>query len=113
MSGCAADSAPTAGAKRFEGKVFLVTGASSGIGEVVAKELAAAGAHVVLAARRLEKLEAVQKAIEADGGSASIKQLDVLKYEDVEKVVNSIVEEEAPGWCLQQCRWRFRPGHRR
>lgn len=82
------------GAKRFEGKVFLVTGASSGIGEVVAKGLAAAGAHVVLAARRVQKLEEIKTAIEADGGSASIQQVDVMKYEEVEKMVNSIVDEK-------------------
>lgn len=80
-------------AKRFEGKVFLVTGASSGIGQSVAKQLAAAGAHVVLAARRAEKLEEVKKAIEIDGGSASIELVDVMKYEDVEKAVNSIVDK--------------------
>lgn len=94
MSGYGAGFTTLSGAKRFEGKVFLVTGASSGIGEIVAKGLAAAGAHVVLAARRVEKLEEVKKAIEADGGSASIQQVDVMKYEDVEKVVNNIVEEK-------------------
>jgi len=80
-------------AKRFEGKVFLVTGASSGIGEVVARGLAGAGAHVVLASRRVEKLEEVKKAIEADGGCASIQQLDVMKYDEVEKAVDTIIEK--------------------
>jgi len=93
MSGYEAGSSTKPAPKRFEGKVFLVTGAGSGIGEVVAKKLAAAGAHVVLASRRVEKLEEVKKAIEADGGSASIEQVDVLKYEDVEKAVNSIVDK--------------------
>lgn len=83
----------TAATKRFTGKVFLVTGASSGIGAEVAKGLAADGAHVVLAARRLEKLEEIKKSIEADGGCASVQQMDVLSFADVEKAINNIVTE--------------------
>jgi NAD(P)-dependent dehydrogenase (short-subunit alcohol dehydrogenase family) len=77
--------------KRFAGKVFLVTGASSGIGEVIAKKLAMDGAHVVLTARRLDKLLAIKASIETDGGSASAEPMDVLQYEEVESVIKGIV----------------------
>ena len=53
-----------------EGKVIIVTGASSGIGEKTAEVLAAEGAKVVLAARRKEKLEDVANRIIAAGGEA-------------------------------------------
>lgn len=78
---------------RFTGKVFMVTGASSGIGEVIAKKLAADGAHVVLTARRAEKLAAVKTEIEANGGSTSVKVMDVSDYDQVETTVKSIVAE--------------------
>lgn len=79
--------------RRFEGKVFLVTGASSGIGEVVAKHLAADGAHVVLAARRVEKLKILKELITSDGGAASVLALDVLDHKKVLEGVSSIVEQ--------------------
>lgn len=61
----------------LSGKTALVTGASSGLGEHFAKTLAAAGAKVVLAARRLEKLESLKSEIEANGGTAVAVQMDV------------------------------------
>ena len=59
-------------------RTVLVTGASSGVGHHFAKVLAAAGAKVVLAARRTERLEALQAAIVAEGGSAFSVAMDVV-----------------------------------
>lgn len=61
----------------INGKVILITGASSGIGEATAKLLASRGAHVVIGARRVERLEALASLIEAEGGSVAYQQLDV------------------------------------
>ena len=64
-------------ASRLAGKVAIVTGASAGIGEAIAKSLAAAGAKVVISGRDKKRLEAVKDAIEVAGGSASIHVGDV------------------------------------
>ncbi|AJE45780.1 SDR family oxidoreductase [Celeribacter indicus] len=58
-------------------KVVLITGASSGIGEGIARELGSAGARVLLGARRLERVEAVAAEIHAAGGTAKALALDV------------------------------------
>ncbi len=59
------------------GRVALVTGASGGLGAQFAKTLAKAGASVVLASRRTDKLRDLRIEIEAEGGSAHVVQLDV------------------------------------
>lgn len=70
-------------------KVVLVTGASSGIGEATARELAAAGATVVLGARRLDRLEALKGEIVAAGGAAMAQALDVTSRQDVQAFVEA------------------------
>jgi NAD(P)-dependent dehydrogenase (short-subunit alcohol dehydrogenase family) len=61
----------------LSGRVAFVTGASSGLGAQFARTLARAGAAVVLAARRTERLAALRAEIEADGGDAHVVALDV------------------------------------
>jgi short-subunit dehydrogenase len=69
---------------RVHGKVCVVTGASSGIGEATVKALARAGARVVLAARREDRLAALGQAIRSDGGQATWVPCDVTRVDDVE-----------------------------
>jgi NADP-dependent 3-hydroxy acid dehydrogenase YdfG len=64
-------------AERLDGTVALVTGASSGIGESTAIALAAAGAAVALAARRVERLDGLAAKIRSDGGRAIVIEADV------------------------------------
>ncbi|MFC5461809.1 SDR family oxidoreductase [Massilia niabensis] len=68
-----------------EQKVVLVTGASSGIGEATARYLAARGMHLVLGARRTERLEALAERIRAEGGSAVVSTLDVTSLESMQQ----------------------------
>lgn len=70
---------------RLDGHVALVTGASSGLGRHYARTLAAAGAKVALAARRLDRLEATQRLIADAGGIAAPVVMDVTKPESVAK----------------------------
>jgi NADP-dependent 3-hydroxy acid dehydrogenase YdfG len=70
------------------GKVIIITGASSGIGEASAKLLAQHGARVVLGARRTENLEQIVTAIRQEGGTAEFKAVDVTDREDVKAFVH-------------------------
>jgi NADP-dependent 3-hydroxy acid dehydrogenase YdfG len=73
------------------GKVVVITGASSGIGELTARHLAGLGAHVVLGARRRERLEAIAFEIRAAGGKAKVAAVDVAKRDQVEALVGVAV----------------------
>ncbi|WP_454733834.1 MULTISPECIES: SDR family oxidoreductase [Cupriavidus] len=77
--------------KGIEGKVVVITGASSGLGEATAHHLAAAGAFLVLAARRGDRLEALAAQIRAGGGRAETVVADVSRRADVEAVVQKAV----------------------
>ncbi|KGM35918.1 oxidoreductase [Inquilinus limosus MP06] len=77
----------------MEGKIIAVTGASSGIGEAVARHFAKAGAAVMLGARRLHRLEAVAEEIRRDGGRVALQRLDVTRREDVEAFVQAAVAQ--------------------
>ncbi|KYG03667.1 oxidoreductase [Sorangium cellulosum] len=67
----------------IEGKVVVITGASSGIGEAAARLLARRGARVVVGARRTDRLEKLASAIRAEGGAVEHRAVDVTKRQDV------------------------------
>ncbi|KAM3463606.1 hypothetical protein MY5147_009647 [Beauveria neobassiana] len=78
---------------RLAGKVAVVTGASSGIGAAVAAGLAKEGAHVALAARRLDALEAIKKKVLVHGGKVLTHKTDVTKKEDVASLMQTVQEK--------------------
>ena len=67
----------------LDGKVAIVTGASSGIGAAIAAHLAEAGAKVAMAARRDDKLEELKEKLELDGGVAIAVKCDVTNRQQV------------------------------
>ena len=71
----------------LSGRVALVTGASSGLGEQFAKTLAAAGCGVVLAGRRIERLKTLHAEIEANGGDAHVVAVDVTDIDSIKAAV--------------------------
>jgi NAD(P)-dependent dehydrogenase (short-subunit alcohol dehydrogenase family) len=71
----------------LSGRVALVTGASSGLGEQFAKTLSQAGAAVVLAGRRIERLKTLRAEIEGAGGDAHVVQLDVTDVDSIKSAV--------------------------
>jgi 3-oxoacyl-[acyl-carrier protein] reductase len=75
------------------GKISLVTGASQGIGRACALELAKQGATVALAARNVEKLEAVAAEIVAAGGTAKAFALDVASEESIKACAKAVIAE--------------------
>jgi gluconate 5-dehydrogenase len=74
------------------GKTALVAGASRGIGLAVARALAAAGAHTILASRNHEKLEQEAAALNGEGFSAEARRLDVADPESVAEVGHELAE---------------------
>ena len=79
----------------FAGKLALVTGASRGIGAATAQALGLAGAHVILTARTTSGLEAVEEAIHAAGGSATIAPLDLTDRDNIAKLAAAVAERWA------------------
>ncbi|GIM46178.1 oxidoreductase [Collibacillus ludicampi] len=77
----------------IQGKVVIITGASSGIGEATAKELASKGAKLVLAARREDRLKKLQEEIQNKRGQAIYKVTDVTSYEQVEELAQYALKE--------------------
>jgi acyl-CoA synthetase (AMP-forming)/AMP-acid ligase II/NAD(P)-dependent dehydrogenase (short-subunit alcohol dehydrogenase family) len=74
------------------GKVVLVTGASSGVGEATARRLAAAGATVLLVARSVDRLEQVRDEIAAAGGAAHVHPADLADVERVEELAAEVLD---------------------
>ncbi|MCQ2993217.1 SDR family oxidoreductase [Pseudomonas syringae] len=77
----------------IKNKVVVITGASSGIGEATARLLAEKGAHVVLGARRTERLAELCKELVAAGGSAQYQAVDVTDRANVQAFVDYAVNE--------------------
>ncbi|CAI1632606.1 Uncharacterized oxidoreductase SAV2478 [Serratia quinivorans] len=76
----------------ISGKVVVITGASSGLGEATARHLAAKGAWLVLVARRKERLDTLASEILTAGGKALALQVDVTQRSDIEQMVARTVE---------------------
>ncbi|MGE0500393.1 MAG: SDR family oxidoreductase [Rhizobiaceae bacterium] len=75
----------------FAGEVHLVTGGGSGIGRCVAHELASLGAHVAIAGRRQDRLDAVVAEITQDGGNAEAHAFDIRDEDAVKAAVAAVV----------------------
>ena len=78
--------------KFLKDRVIVITGASSGIGEAMAKEYAKAGAKVVLGARRQEELKRVADDITAHGGKVAYSVCDVTKEEDCKQLMECAIQ---------------------
>ena len=87
----------------LSGRVALVTGASSGLGTQFAKTLAQAGAAVVLASRRLDRLKDLRSHIEAEGGDAHVVELDVT---DVDSIKSAVAHAETETGTLKFTLWK-------
>jgi len=75
----------------IEGKVVVITGASSGLGEATARHLASKGASVFIGARRMDRLQTVVADIQRAGGQVAAKQVDVTKRREVDAFVQAAV----------------------
>ncbi|WP_341318211.1 SDR family oxidoreductase [Paraburkholderia sp. IMGN_8] len=76
----------------IEGKVVVITGASSGLGEATARLLSSKGAALVLGARRLDRLEKIAGELRARGGKVEVLATDVTRRADVDALVALAVE---------------------
>ncbi|TJZ38501.1 SDR family NAD(P)-dependent oxidoreductase, partial [Priestia megaterium] len=76
-----------------KGKVVIITGASSGIGEATAKELSSKGAKLVLAARREDRLKTLQEDIKENGGEAIYKVVDVTSHDQMQELAQYALSE--------------------
>lgn len=76
--------------KPFAGRTALITGASRGIGAATALSLAAAGAHVILVARKVKALEEVEDQIHAAGGTSTIAPIDLTEPDAIARLATAI-----------------------
>ncbi len=81
---------------RLDGKVAVVTGGNQGLGEAFAHALAGVGAQVVLAARSRERSETVAADIGAEGGVATVVEVDVTQPEQVEQMLSEVTQRVGP-----------------
>lgn len=78
---------------KLKNKTALISGASAGIGKKCAKELAKSGTHLVLLARRYEKLEKLKQKLEKYGVDIFIYQVDVTQLQSIEHVISDLKEK--------------------
>jgi NADP-dependent 3-hydroxy acid dehydrogenase YdfG len=78
--------------ENIEGKVVVITGASSGLGEATARHLSEQGATVVLGARRDERIQALAKELSSSGGKALAVATDVTDRDQVERLVDAAMQ---------------------
>ena len=76
----------------IQGKVVVITGASSGLGEATARYLSAEGASVVLGARRQDRIQALARELTGGGGQAIAVTTDVMRREQVKNLVDAAVQ---------------------
>ena len=76
----------------IKGKVIVITGASSGLGEAAAKHLSAQGAIIVLGARRVERIQALAEELTKRGGKSIAVATDVTQHEQVKNLVDTAVD---------------------
>ena len=79
-------------ATNIEGKVVIITGASSGLGESTARHLANLGATVVIAARRKDRLDKIAREIQTKGGKALAVAADVSRQSDVDALIQKSLD---------------------
>lgn len=78
--------------ENIQGKVIVITGASSGLGEASARLLCAQGAKVVLGARRLDRIQALADELNANGAQALAVQTDVTQCHQVKALVDAAIQ---------------------
>ena len=76
----------------IEGKIVVITGASSGLGEATARFLSAQGASVVLGARRVDRIQSLAEELTGSGGKALAVAMDVTRRDQVKSLVDAAVE---------------------
>ena len=81
----------------IEGKVAIITGASSGIGYATAVALSKAGAKVAIGARRTDKLAELENKIQSNGGEVFSQKLDVTKKDDCNVFVDQTIKKMGDG----------------
>ena len=79
--------------KSIEGKKILITGASSGIGAELARQIGDAGGEVILVSRTREKLEEIANEVEERGGTAHVHPADLSDLEDIDRMAKEVLEE--------------------
>ena len=90
------------------GKVVVITGASSGLGEVVARHLGAQGASVVSRARRIERLQSLADELNNQGGKALAVETDVTDPNQVQRLVDEAVQRDLMDLMIAE--WKYQVG---